>query len=230
MTMTEQEWFAATDPTPMLAFLQGKVSDRKLRLLMVACCRCVLARMPDERCRFGVEVAERWADGTVTDAERTTAVAGTSAVWNETTVGIWEDGWHLHQMARLAHYTLVRRGDLLEDFAHETCVIIGRMLSTNRCEPTAVDVSAHLAGPVQFLHDIIGNPFRPFGTDQSWLTRTVVSLAREMYESRDFSTLPILADALQDAGCENADILNHCRGAGTHVRGCWVIDLLTGRA
>jgi hypothetical protein len=62
-----------------------------------------------------------------------------------------------------------------------------------------------------------------------WPTSTVVTLARQMYESRDFSAMPILADALQDAGCENADVLAHCRGPGPHVRGCWVVDLLLGK-
>ena len=63
----------------------------------------------------------------------------------------------------------------------------------------------------------------------SWLTTVVVPLAQQMYESRDFSTMPILADALQDAGCANADVLDHCRGPGPHVRGCWVVDLVSGK-
>ncbi|WP_232069567.1 hypothetical protein [Gemmata massiliana] len=62
-----------------------------------------------------------------------------------------------------------------------------------------------------------------------WRTSTAVALAAQMYESRDFSAMPVLADALQDAGCDNADILNHCRGAGGHVRGCWVVDLVLGK-
>ncbi len=56
-----------------------------------------------------------------------------------------------------------------------------------------------------------------------------MTLARTMYESRDFSAMPILADALQDAGCDNEDILGHCRGSGPHVRGCWVVDLVLGK-
>ena len=56
-----------------------------------------------------------------------------------------------------------------------------------------------------------------------------VTLARQMYESLDFGAMPILADALQDAGCDSADILNHCRGPGPHVRGCWVVDLVLGK-
>src|SRR5262245_33627604 len=77
--------------------------------------------------------------------------------------------------------------------------------------------------------DIFGDAFRPVTTDLAWLTSTVVSLASQMYESRDFGAMPILADALQDAGCDNDDILTHCRGPGPHVRGCWVVDLVLGR-
>jgi hypothetical protein len=62
-----------------------------------------------------------------------------------------------------------------------------------------------------------------------WLTSTVTDIARQMYDSRDFTAMPILADALQDAGCENADILTHCRGPGPHVRGCWVVDFVLGK-
>jgi hypothetical protein len=63
----------------------------------------------------------------------------------------------------------------------------------------------------------------------AWRTDTAVALARQMDESRDFSAMPILADALQDAGCDNDDILDHCRGPGPHVRGCWVVDLVLGK-
>ena len=80
------------------------------------------------------------------------------------------------------------------------------------------------------LRDIVGNPFRPFSVDPAWLTSTVVTLATGIYEQRAFDRMPILADALQDAGCEDADILNHCRGGGPHVRGCWVVDLLLGKS
>ncbi len=74
--------------------------------------------------------------------------------------------------------------------------------------------------------ELFGNPFRPISFSSSWRTDTAVLLARQMYDSRDFSAMPILADALQDAGCDNDDILSHCRDATrAHVRGCWVIDL-----
>jgi len=80
-----------------------------------------------------------------------------------------------------------------------------------------------------YLRDIFGNPFRPVATDSDWHTSTVIALAKQMYESRDFSPMPILADALQDAGCDCEDILSHCRGPGLHVRGCWAVDLILGK-
>ncbi|WP_232069714.1 hypothetical protein [Gemmata massiliana] len=83
--------------------------------------------------------------------------------------------------------------------------------------------------PAILLRDIFGNPFRPVAFSPAWRTSIVVALAAQMYESRDFSTMPILADALQDAGCDNADMLDHCRGPGPHVRGCWVVDLVLGK-
>ncbi|WP_238602719.1 hypothetical protein [Fimbriiglobus ruber] len=77
--------------------------------------------------------------------------------------------------------------------------------------------------------DIFGNPFRPVIFDPAWLTSTGIALARQMYDSHDFSAMPILADALEDAGCCHDQVLSHCRGPGPHVRGCWVVDLLLGK-
>jgi hypothetical protein len=79
------------------------------------------------------------------------------------------------------------------------------------------------------LRDIFGNPFRPVTLNPSWRTPTVKQLAEAIYKERAFERMPILADALEDAGCDNADILSHCRGGGEHVRGCWVVDLVLGR-
>jgi hypothetical protein len=88
-------------------------------------------------------------------------------------------------------------------------------------------VALERAANVPLLRDIFGNPFRPVNFDPAWRTSTAVVLARQMYESREFSAMPILADALQDAGCDNEKVLSHCRDAeATHVRGCWVVDLV----
>ncbi len=81
------------------------------------------------------------------------------------------------------------------------------------------------------IYDSFGNPFRPVACSPSLRTDTTMSLARGLYESREFRAMPILADALQDAGCDNDEILNHCRDANaTHVRGCWVLDLVLEKA
>ena len=80
------------------------------------------------------------------------------------------------------------------------------------------------------LRDIFGNPFRPVAFDPAWRTSDAVALARAMYDARNFGAMPILADALQDAGCDSADVLTHCRDANqVHVRGCWVCDLVLGK-
>ena len=77
--------------------------------------------------------------------------------------------------------------------------------------------------------EIFGNPFRPVTLNPAWLTSTVLALANGIYSERAFDRMPILADALQDAGCDNEDILTHCRQSGEHTRGCWVVDLLLGK-
>jgi hypothetical protein len=88
------------------------------------------------------------------------------------------------------------------------------------------------AAAQQFLFwCVFGPPGVPLPlVDPVWCTETVLSLAKQMYDSRDFGAMPILADALQDAGCDNEDILDHCRGPGPHVRGCWVVDLVLGKS
>ncbi|HET6572444.1 MAG TPA: hypothetical protein VFG68_02490 [Fimbriiglobus sp.] len=79
------------------------------------------------------------------------------------------------------------------------------------------------------LRCIVGYPFRPVACDPSWRTSTVVGLAEAIYADRVFDRLPILADALEDAGCTHPDVLAHCRGDGPHARGCWVVDLILGK-
>jgi hypothetical protein len=79
------------------------------------------------------------------------------------------------------------------------------------------------------LRCIFANPFRPVALDPTWLSSTVKALAQSIYTDRNFEVMPILADALEEAGCSSEDILSHCRGPGEHVRGCWAVDLLLGK-
>jgi hypothetical protein len=96
-----------------------------------------------------------------------------------------------------------------------------------RLRQTRPDLYASLA---ELLRDVMGNPFRPVSIDPSWMTPAVLRLAQGIYDDRAFDRLPILADALEDAGCTNAEVLEHCRQPGTHARGCWVVDGLLRRA
>jgi hypothetical protein len=79
---------------------------------------------------------------------------------------------------------------------------------------------------LEFLRDIFGNPFRPVAFDPAWRTSDSTGIAKKMYADRNFSAMPVLADALEEAGCDSVHILLHCRTPGTHVRGCWVVDLV----
>jgi len=93
-------------------------------------------------------------------------------------------------------------------------------------------VGAEQSSPALFaayIREIFGNPFRPVAIDPRWRTSDVVGLAGAIYEDRAFDRMPVLADALMDAGCADEQVIGHCRGQGPHVRGCWVVDLVLGK-
>jgi len=87
----------------------------------------------------------------------------------------------------------------------------------------------HLKLQAAVFRDIVGNPFRPVAFDPRWRTVDAVGVARAIYDDRAFGRLPILADALMDAGCDDEHVLAHCRSRGPHTRGCWVVDLVLGK-
>jgi hypothetical protein len=180
--MTEVEWLACEDPTPMLEFLRGKVSDRRLYLLSIACIR-FFSQPTSEDTTFTLELFE--ADADFDNPQLQIAI---DSEYVQSDLGFVGNPFRLAENATRQMHQFGER------------------------ERT------------QFMRDIFGNPFHPIVFDPSWLTSTVVAVAQQMYESRDFSAMPILADALQDAGCSNEAILDHCRGSGPHVRGCWVVD------
>jgi hypothetical protein len=92
--------------------------------------------------------------------------------------------------------------------------------------PVFLDETSRQAGTVR---EIFGNPFRPVAFDPRWRTPQAVALARAMYDDRRFEDMPLLADALEEAGCGSEALLQHCRDGGVHVRGCWAIDAVLGR-
>ena len=214
--MTEEEWLTYEEPFQMLELLHPRdrrfkrfrwfrkrsriadVSERKLRLFGVACCRRIWDSMW-EGCHPGVEAAEQFAEGT----------AGVEAL-AKARLACLGDTVAIRAAASAAEWVLGGDSGPLD--------LTDPYQQREACQQAAL------------LRDIFGNPFRPVARDPAWLTSDVLALACGMYESRDFGAMPILADALQDAGCDNADVLAHCRDASaTHVRGCWVVDLVLGK-
>jgi hypothetical protein len=264
---TEDEWEKPSHVDVMLAFVASRgappgavqpavlMSERKLRLFFVACCRTQWHLIVEPECREAIEYAERYTDGggTVTELEvrwsKLLAMTATAAnglgetiskdqvYAAELTCAPLEDlirpaRWYgrardyvpIHPGARV----LAAGGSLRIICELEVC----HQYQLRGMEATDRDgiIKAGEAQQMQLLRDIVGNPFRPVSLDPSWHTSDVLALARGIYDDRACDRMPILADALQDAGCDNPDVLNHCRDTNqVHVRGCWVVDLLLGK-
>ena len=108
----------------------------------------------------------------------------------------------------------------------EQCLVKGDV----ECETVAAARAVvEEASQCDLLRETFGNPFRPATVDPEWRTSDVLALGRGIYEDRAFERMPILADALMDAGCADEQVLAHCRSEGPHVRGCWVVDLVLGK-
>ena len=202
--MKEKQWQTTTRPRRLLAHVEDGASERKLRLLAVACCHRIRDRLTEARWQLGVEVAERYADGLCGAEELAAAKA---QLYGRFTFG--NEGTAVSICCSVGPRFIPGE------------VLAGAGAAARR--PTEKKAQADL------VRDIFGNPFRPVSFAPEWRTDTAVTLARTMYESRDFSAMPILADALQDAGCDSDEVLQHCRDPQTkHVRGCWVVDLALG--
>jgi hypothetical protein len=229
--MTEQEWLACEDPQPMLTFLSNKISDRKLRLFVAGHSRCLWHLLnPDSR--EAVETAERFADGraTIQELQLSENRAGTRAEDEE------DIGQNLRNQTSAQGLSSDQEWDLLLQGTDQCDRVNAASMAHAATLPelgtfiaVPMGFSGHYEVAVRVLLCIIGNPFHPTTVNASSLTSTVTSLATAIYDDRAFDRMPILADALEDAGCTNQDILDHCRQPGEHCRGCWVVDLLLGK-
>jgi hypothetical protein len=224
--MTEEEWLADEgDLGPLLRVLLGtgtampsgfSSSARKERLFAVACSHSELVQ--DEQLCIAIGVLERCADGLATEDEVQMAREGASEMpsgpQKDLALAILGLGESSH-LGTVLHYA-----ERLE-MAH----LPGDPLRN-------VNLPAHRKIwriQANVLRHIFGNPFRPIVFSPKWRSDIALSIAQQMYAARDFSLMPILADALQDASCDSADILDHCRGSGPHMRGCWAVDILLGK-
>ena len=248
--MSEDDWSACTDPQLMLLFLRSRraATDRKLRLFACACCRRIWHRFPDPLNRDPVVEVEDHPDGRFEDEDILTAVRASSSVEPECRgqPAYWVAkalGRGFYKMTAFESATLVACKAMAlddQDYGHRVEVELfwsvsggaiadrGDVSLPTPVRPAAVQVEA--TAQAGLLREVFGSPFRPVNFEGEWRTEAVVALARGMYESRDFTVMPVLTDALEDAGCPNEDILAHCRGGGHHVRGCWVVDVVLGKA
>ena len=215
--MTEAEWLSCNDPERMLEFLKGRSSERKLRLVACACCRRIW-HLLEGWSQNAVEVYEQQLDGAmdqiamtfaadlhedvILNAKPYTAQHIAAGIVNSIISGAaWALAWNTVSEARRAIRANSKQADT---YLEATC-------------------------QAAIVRDLFGNPFSQVPIDRSWPNPTAVNQAKSIYDDRAFDRLPILADALEDAGCTDAAILAHCRGGGVHVRGCWVVDLLLGK-
>ncbi len=231
--MTEEEWLTGTDPEPMLEFLRHGVNERKLRLFECACCRHIWHLIPPYH-RRTVEVAERFADGLATVKELHQSYQITRETpenhegdFDPAGEGNDYDPFIVPWPSQATTATAFSPGGWDELDASYWSAELAAWTRPKQVYREERKAQTHL------LRDICGNPFRPVAREASWVAwegGTIQKLAFAAYEEHCFESLPVLADALEDAGCTNADILSHLRGPGPHVRGCWVLDLILGKS
>ena len=208
---TEGQWLDSGDPEEMSRVLDEYPTDgRRWRLFACACCWRILP-MLDERSRKAVAIAERHAEG-LADAEE---VEDARHLAHSAVLTIWQPGTSasLASAAMAAHYAIVG--------PQRSYLYAAR--ATGSGEEAERRVQADL------LRDVFANPYRAVHLDPAWRTPTVLAIAADIYQNDTFAEMPVLGDALEDAGCEDPIVLGHARLTRPHVRGCWLIDGLLAR-
>jgi hypothetical protein len=222
--MTEAEWLACANPTPMWWFIEGAASERRLRLIACACCRRIWHLLTEERSKQCIETAEKLADGMVTREEANQLLYEFNKM-DRDRVSSGIDEYSVTRSALISHNSVIRAVPAL---------------ASSFYEGAGVSREEEARRQTNVVRDIF-NPFRPSPplppAVLAWSDGTVRRLAEAIYEERkmpegtlEAARLAILADALLDAGCEDEDLIQHCRSEGPHVRGCWALDLCLGKS
>jgi hypothetical protein len=223
--MDAAEWDASTDPEAMVVAIAHRTSARKLRLATCASVRQGWSLLADERLRAAVEVGERFADDGAMVEELRRAYREAMTAHYELNLPVPSEAWTLG----------VSSQDCASDMALGVEAITRRARMA-AARPQAMSTGANdLAVQARILRDVVGNPFRPVIFDPAWRAGPAPDLAETAYTERllpsgelDPARLAVLADALEDNGADPG-ILAHLRAPGPHVRGCWAVDLCTGR-
>jgi hypothetical protein len=207
-----------------------EVSERKLRLLYTACCRRAWPLAPHPGLLGPIEVAERFADGLASEDERARAHASVVHILQDSrAAGQKVDEWVAGAVSSCLHEAWTS--------AKDAVVQAAIAVSEKKVPPADGSLSMdpdECREQARLLRCILGPlPFRPIVIEpvwRAWDGGTVVRLARTVYDDQGFDRLPVLADALEEAGCDDEGILGHLRQAGAHTRGCWPVDLVLGRS
>jgi hypothetical protein len=232
--MTEQEWLECDDALKILRiceptgedwdseevekWTEQMASDRKLRLFALACCHWIRHLLSDVRSSKALDVLEQYLLGSVPESEfRAAHKDAYSALPRERSTPHKPD-WYAALAVSYATYPYATG---IHDAAWSALAAL-----TQAHRASSDVVKQERAVQRALLSDVFGNPFRPVTLNPAWLTPTVKQLAQSIYDDKVFDRLPTVADALEDSGCDNADVLGHCRSGGEHVRGCWVVDLV----
>jgi hypothetical protein len=229
MALNRGDWPTTGDLNGMLLLLDRlrtphtRLGRRRLRLFGCACVRRIWHLLERDASRRAVEVAERFADGRATEEQL--AAAYQAARPPLVMVAENDPGFLLATVTHCAHYTASPedRARYIVWVAHGVAFAETR---SYRPPPEAFRPTCDL------LREVFGDPFRPLNLSPAWLSwnrRAVPALAQAVHEEQAFDRLPILADLLEDAGGDNAELLGHLRGPGSHVRGCWALELLRDR-
>jgi hypothetical protein len=245
--MSDDEWVTATAPEPILALLQERWSDRKARLFAVGCCRRLSDLLPDALRRRSLAAIEQFAEISKPTMAQHFELEAAYAVAESHAESLWQTdpGSPERQAARAVADAAVvyspAGNNLLEAVAHNATEL-AELVQANaalrvafardvakRARRARQDQKREAQGQADLLRDLTWNCLRAVMVDSRWLTPTVTLLATAIYKDRAFDRVPILTDALEEAGCRETQILAHCRSPNEHFLGCWVVDLLLGK-
>jgi hypothetical protein len=236
--MTEAEWLACAGPTPMLDFLRGTASERKLRLFACACVRRAWHLLTDTG-RQAVEAAEVYADGMI-GKEPLQAVRRAAYEPIADSIAVAEMTWALGTPLSPPESAADAALGACDDMGNDSGRSIAPLHAAERAQAALGWTRAESATQAALLRDVLGNPFRrpppPPAAILAWNDGTVRRLAEGIYGERlmpagtlNNARLAILADSLLDAGCDDEELLAHLRSEGPHVRGCWAVDGVLGK-
>jgi hypothetical protein len=239
--MTEAEWLACTNLYEMIDLLirqarsaRSSLPSRKFRLFGCAICRQFWERFPDERCREALETSERFSDGLAKPSELGRACRGAKDVYAALKRARPRDSLAFRASEMVMWVSTDSIQDVPGGVARAATQFATALAKARKASVKKADVEDEQERwQIELLCDLFGNPFSPLPHLApgviSWNGSTVVKLAQAIYDERAFDRMPILADALEEAGCSDSDILSHCRSEGEHLRGCWVVDLCLGK-